>query len=285
MFERIVEQYSIEVVVNRTKISKKNLEKLQSGDFEGFTKPQAYGFVKILEREFDEDFSDLKSALDAWFSQSGTGSEEVFVAVERGEPAKSKIWIVLALAAVVLFLALYLFRQEFSSREEKALSVSTQEKAQVVKPEKEGVLPEGAVEKENGSSGTDETQKRPASAAEQSGSSVMGTEVKEEEKRAASEPYVPVENAVITPLVKLWFGVIDLKTKKRIAKVTDKPYEIDSTGKKLLVTGHGRFEISDAFGNLFKFNDAKKHYFLIDDGMVKEIGSDEFKRLNGGKGW
>ena len=293
MFERIVEEYGIEVVVNRTKISRRNLRKLQNGDFESFSKPQAYGFVRILEREFDEDFSELRSALDTWFSEVGTDNEEIFVITQKGAPPKSRIWVVLILVAAVLSLAFYLFRQEFSPREEKVPAVPAHEKVQATEPEKRGVPPAAEGERESVRSGSGKAAKQPASTAapasapavERNGDSVRDSETKGEEKGARSEPYVSVENAVITPSAKLWFGVIDLETKKHISKVSDEPYEIDSTGKKLLVTGHGHFEISDSLGNLFKFHDGEKHYFLIDDGMVKEIDFDEFKRLNGGRDW
>jgi hypothetical protein len=283
MFEKIVTQYSIEVVSNRTKISKKNLEKLMAGDFSGMTKPQAYGFLKILQREFGEDeFGDLKSQLDAWFSQSQPGESEIFVTSEPSEDVKGKRWIVITLAILVLLLGLYLIQKEFSGAPKQAVDMNatagqTHETAPLAEAGKAATA--------EGTSEVTQTAGEASSIAEASAEMAEQPEAAAEPEKNVTEPYVPIENAVIVPRVKLWLGIIDLKTKRRVAKVTADSYEIESRGKKLLVTGHGRFEISDAFGNLFKFNDAKKHYFLIDDGMVKEIDFAEFKRLNGGKGW
>lgn len=289
MFETILEKYSIEVVVNRTKISRKNLEKLKNGNFEGFTRPQAYGFIRILEREFNESFDDLKREMDAWFEELPSEiSEPIFQREDHQEEGSSRKWIVAGLAAMVLLLGFYLFQKEFASPSQKEaesrIAVTTKNITPVQKAEKHGsdLTPEdrgAAMEKSIASPAeSNMTQEPAAKAAEQGGAQPA-------KEKAEPEPYVPLEDVALTPVIKLWFGIIDLKTKKRLAKVSDAPYEIESRGKKLIVTGHGRFEISDAFGNLFKFNDAKKHYFLIDDGMVKEIAESEFRRLNGGKGW
>ncbi len=283
MLEKIVEQYGVEEVVAKTKISKKNLEKLMKGDFSGMTRPQAYGFLKILQREFGEsEFDDLKSQLDAWFLQAESErNQEIFIASETPKEIKAKRWIVIALGLVVVLTAFYLAQKEFVGPPEQAQQAM--EKSDVLE-----TLPVKSIEKESSQVETEAPKKEgsvppPLDAGDSLESSAARMQNVVEEN--TSQPYVPLENAVITPHVKLWLGVIDLKTKKRSAKVTDSPYEIDSKGKRVIVTGHGRFEISDAFGNLFKFNDAKKHYFLIDDGMVKEIDFSEFKRLTGGKGW
>jgi len=292
MLETILEKYTIEVVINRTKISRKNLEKLKEKNFEGFTRPQALGFIRILEREFDENFDDLKAELDAWFKERPTSvAEPIFVREEPlergGAPTR---WIVGGLVVLLLLLGGYLFRKEFVSHSDENRTI-------------ENVVAEAPEAAANGkapaASETDGASVRPP--AEKSEAFVPDAGATETEEQASAVPqeenvtapvaeeepeaFVPLENVALTPVVKLWFGTIDLKTKKRTAKVTANPYEIESRGKKLVVTGHGRFEISDAFGNLFKFNDAKKHYFLIDDGMVKEITAAEFRRLNGGKGW
>ncbi len=286
MLEKILKQYGIEKVSARTKISKKHLSKLLERDFEGFSKPQAYGFVSILEREYGDSFEELRVELQAWFSK-GEGSEkreEIFVTTETQKPKSGlKKWIAVAAVLLLAAIALLLVQMQTPSQERERMQGASTPPVQKAeeKTESETPPPAPAAESRKSQESTEATG---------SGEKVAA-EVPEREAVAAAaetsepQPYVPMENAVVTPIVKLWFGIIDLETKKRIAKTTGDPYEIESKGRKLLITGHGRFEISDAFGNLFRFNDAKKHYFLIDDGMVKEIPLDEFKRLNGGKVW
>ncbi len=292
MFESFLQKYSIEVVVNRTKISRRNLEKLAAGNFEELTRPQAMGFVKILQREFgDEDFTPLQKEVEAWFENlPETHSEPIFHPGEE-HGGGNKRWLVVVLLAVAVLFGYYLYRSEFASESVSRQPRATQEPIQVPAvtpdhrtpgttghtPNGTETSPVGGVAEGEGNGSIDAQAAETSSAVPKSAVSKESAEI--------SKPYVPLEPVLVEPTVKLWLGIIDLTTKKRVAKVTDRPYEIDAHGRKLVLTGHGRFEISDAFGNLFKYNDAKKHYFLIDDGLVKEIDASEFKRLNGGRLW
>ncbi len=289
MLEKILKDHGIDKVSARTKISRKHLTKLREKNFEGFSKPQAYGFVSILQREYGDDFEELKKELDAWFCEGEECKEEIFVAKpEQSGPQLKKI-VGAAVTILILMAAAMFFVQKESGMTGPAPVESLEAKSAVQKSggnlqieSAEGIkkssddTPNSASDNVSRQSGSAEAAMSDAKLAAESNATASGGE---------PEPYVPMENAVITPVVKLWFGVIDLKTKKRIAKTTADPYEIESKGRWLLITGHGRFEISDAFGNLFKYNDAQKHYFLIDDGMVKEIPVAEFRRLNGGRVW
>ncbi|WP_456449470.1 hypothetical protein [Hydrogenimonas sp.] len=305
MLETILEQYTIEVVVNRTRISRKNLEKLKSGDFKGFTKPQAYGFVRILEREFGENFDELREEMDQWFRKNDlVVPESVFLVEEKKRKGLSKRWIVAGLLTVIVVLGFYLLQREFLSggvqdsveerRGEVEENVSTKtplppkpremvERSGMEKGETKDIPTKNEASRSIVSeSNVTEKDEESVRVSEKEGETVTETPKKEEN---ASEAYVPMESVALTPHVRLWFGVIDLETGKRVAKVSSDVFEFEPRGRKLLVTGHGQFEINDAFGNLFKFKDAKKHYFLIDDGTVEELSSEEFKRLNGGKEW
>ncbi len=271
MLEKILEQYGVDEVSERTRISKKHLSKLMKKDFEGFSKPQAYGFVSILQREYGDDFSELKMELEAWFSGIKKDEEkrnEIFITTDaqRVRTRYGK-WIAAILFTIFLLASFYFFTKEDLDGKEASKKVESirhmEQKSEVIQK-----------------SEVPAAETKRAEPAEETKNKEVTAPLKSETK-----PYVPVENAVVTPNVKLWFGIIDLKSKKRVAKTTAEPYEIESTGKKLLITGHGLFEISDSFGNVLKYNDSKKHYFLIDDGMVKEISISEFRRLNGGKVW
>ena len=83
----------------------------------------------------------------------------------------------------------------------------------------------------------------------------------------------------------LWYGFINLETKKRreFMKKVLTPFSINN-GKWLLVTGHGYVDvISDA--KTLELADNKKHYFYIDSEDIKEINRKEFRELNGNRGW
>jgi len=83
----------------------------------------------------------------------------------------------------------------------------------------------------------------------------------------------------------LWYGFINLDTKKRreFMKKVSTPFEINN-GRWLLVTGHGFVDIISDTKTL-EIADNKKHYFFIDSTDIKEISKNEFRELNGHRGW
>jgi len=109
----------------------------------------------------------------------------------------------------------------------------------------------------------------------------------EENESVVVETVIPTISTIsINPTRgMLWYGFINLETKKRreFMKRVATPFEINN-GKWLLVTGHGYLDIvSDA--KTLEISDNKKHYFYIDGSDIKEIDKKEFRELNGNRGW
>ncbi len=110
--------------------------------------------------------------------------------------------------------------------------------------------------------------------------------IEESPKNKETITVTPIKTITINPTRgMLWYGFINLKTKKRreFMKKVSTPFTIGD-GKWLLVTGHGYVDIvSDS--KTVENADNKKHYFLIDSTDIKEIDKKEFRRLNGHRGW
>ncbi|CAA6816050.1 MAG: Membrane protein [uncultured Sulfurovum sp.] len=83
----------------------------------------------------------------------------------------------------------------------------------------------------------------------------------------------------------LWFGFINLDTKKRreFMKKVSTPFNINNS-RWLLVTGHGYLDVV-AGEKTLDISDNKKHYFYIDASELREIDKKEFRTLNGRRGW
>jgi len=83
----------------------------------------------------------------------------------------------------------------------------------------------------------------------------------------------------------LWYGFIniDTKVKKEFMKKVSTPFELQS-GRWLLVTGHGFVDIVSDFQTV-EVADSKKHYFYIDSNEIRELNKQEFREMNGRRGW
>ena len=283
MFEEIIEKYTIETVSERTKISRKNLQRLREGDFEGITRTQAYGFLRILQREFGEDFDDLRQRLDEHFAHQKPETHEPIFQRSESEPAKgTKGWVVSLILGMAVVFGGYLYFKDFHEQK-GATPPETTVASDAAQPQvdKKRVTSDDVSKKRVEFAEANQT----AQESESTRQSESNQTAQKQAEPAPQKPLPPLEPVELMPTKKIWIGIIDLDTKKRTAKVTSRPYEIPSRGRRLVVTGHGKFRIADIEGSLFKYNDAKKHYFLIEDGRVEEIDKAAFKRLNGGKVW
>ncbi len=101
---------------------------------------------------------------------------------------------------------------------------------------------------------------------------------------AEKKPAVTDTLVVFHPRSKVWIGYTDLRTMKRVTKVTAEDITFDtSKGDYILATGHGMVEFKGK--NRLKLNDGSRHFFKIAQGEVREISHEEFQRLNKSKVW
>ncbi|WP_292659124.1 hypothetical protein [Nitratifractor sp.] len=103
-------------------------------------------------------------------------------------------------------------------------------------------------------------------------------------KPAAKKTAVTDALVIFHPRSKVWVGYTDLRTMKRVAKVTNEDITFDtSKGDYILATGHGRVEFRGK--NSLKLADGSRHFFMIAQGGVREISHEAFQRLNKSKVW
>ncbi|SFP58287.1 hypothetical protein [Hydrogenimonas thermophila] len=303
MLDSIIEKNGLDAVSEKTRISKKNLEKLQKKEFSDFSKPRALGFISILEREYKEDLSELKEDIIKWF-ENESDKQTTHIAFPPAKDGKSIHWIVIIPLIMVLVFGFYLYQNEFSNTQvaiEKSLSIKSIEKIykeqnnQKTESSKAIKEPEQKQAEENSSNRIlDEKREDTLTVDKNISTSIESAEKdvkpvnsikKKSDANTSISPYVPIENIIVYPNRKMWIGVINLKNRKRKSRVISQTFSIEADSEKLIITGHGFFSINDTVGNNLKFSDPDKHYFVLKDGVLKEIDSKEFMHLNGGKIW
>ena len=94
-----------------------------------------------------------------------------------------------------------------------------------------------------------------------------------------------IENVSIVPVGRLWFGLVEMDTKKRDHFSVAKAYELEVKNKTWLVaTSSASFSLVSA-GVTRDFNDAKEHYFKIDKNDIQDLSKDEYIELGGWSQW
>jgi hypothetical protein len=97
-----------------------------------------------------------------------------------------------------------------------------------------------------------------------------------------------LKSITITPTVKrIWIGIYNLKTKKRVVKVATSAYTYNSDGGDVaIVTGHSRFKIATNTGATSEYHDAgKKKYLLISQDGIKVLTKKEYKEVTNKRAW
>ena len=100
-----------------------------------------------------------------------------------------------------------------------------------------------------------------------------------------------IKSLTIKPRAKsIWIGVYNINKNKRYVSVASDKYHFNTQGDKIaIVTGHNRFEISTDSGInrsfVTKSKKSKRVYLLIENGEIKEITKDEYKKVTKNRAW
>jgi len=292
MLDSIIEKYGLDAISKKTKISKKNLEKLLKKEFGSFSKPMALGFVSILEREYKQNFSDMKEDITKWFEDNSKSCENDIV-FPPPEDEKNRRWIaILSLVAIMIF-GFYLYQNEFSinklDTKKNIVADETKESVDKIVYKKQNIQEQKDLQNNQKIKSNilpDEnisTTKTSEAKKADSINSLNATNDIDSNKSINS--YTPIESIFIYPSRKIWIGVVNLKNWQRTTITTPDTYTIEADSDKLIITGHGFFSIDDLSGNNTKYDDQKKHFFMLKDEELIELNESRFKKLNGGKIW
>ncbi len=279
-FERL-KRLDIKEIHEKTYIPVKNLEPLLNGDFSKFDRLKAIGFVKIIEREFEMDLSDLKEQIEEYFKESKNDNH--FVAhqsqVEQKPQKSKKPMFVIVLALLLLGAAsiiVFQSKTEDSRNNADATKISGQ------------ITGEGDRESDKDLDRIDEksffteenlTEKEIDS---EENLTVEDQNLSNPEEPEPKEP--KISKLFILPQGKIWVGVIYLDDYSKRNFLSSSPIELNASKDQLIVTGHGMFAL-DVDGNVTDYNEKGKVRFLIEEGKIERIDLQTFKNLNRGKAW
>lgn len=293
--KELIKKEGIDAVRDKTRIAEKFLNAFVESDYRCFSKPQALGFIGIIEREYRIKLRGEREQVELFFG-GAQAQDENMVPKESKEGTESSImplgdlrrrrkwWIVLAVLAVIaLFLAILLWIPGKTVEPGSALQAVSGMAEENVSPVSPAVSDDD---------GTEEMALETAEA-DDSDASATGSEAASSEETAAaasseaSNPSVAARlgSVVMLPNIKLWYGMVDLENRKRSQGVVPDQLMIPENGRFLLITGHGSFAIEDLFENRYAYRDSRKHYFYIDNGLVYPIDRDKFVEMNNGRPW
>jgi len=283
-FEKL-KSMKIDEIYNKTYVAHNNIEAIVNKEFNKLNRFKTFGFINIIEKKFGFDLSDLKAEADVYF-KSIEKDKVVVVKEENIIKDFNKKWIILGVAALILFLVL-IFQGDSEETDTKVQEVAVeQELKQEVQEDK--ILEEFIEDETYLITPKDEVQEAIVSQEQ------LPVEVKEEvvpqekikevvvTKKEVKEIALP--KITIAPKQQIWVGVIYLDNHSKKDYLTSNNIPLDTTKEHLIVTGHGHLVINtDGVETDYSSND--KLRFLYKDNELKLINMEIFKELNNGKSW
>ena len=296
----ILEENSIKSISQKTKIAEDNLEKLLAKNFDELKKVKTLGFISIIEREYNADLGALREEAYTYYSQIGEDkSNTLGISIVEEKKGKSKFFIVVILA--LLAYATWYFLTQF---DKKYLSqmIPFIDEAMIENFMGETEVKSEALEALSiGSAAMESTEEEtPVKAIEEVNTTEINQEEAGEDAETVSSDTLEVTQTVeditpeavtqksvsIVPMSRLWFGVVNMKTKQREHFSISDTYELDvsDNNKWLVATSSAPFSLH-AFNATQEFNDAKEHYFKIDADGVEVLSKNEYIALGGWPQW
>ncbi|EOG1584852.1 hypothetical protein ACK3LN_000315 [Campylobacter upsaliensis] len=307
-----LQDLNLREVSTNTQIEMDFLQALIEKDFKTLIRFNVKGFIKILEREYELDFTEFNEELEQYLSENQPNSLHITKTVTPPLASYSHKGSILPIVIIVLFafivgLGIYYFdtlkellksEESFASAmsldaaKEAELNLKNLENSVVIVGEEnlsENEINTSAKTQENLSKepekelkDTNESLKIAPLINENNASEVNQTKLEETDLNSQK---ILKEVAEFKVNSKVWVGVINLKTGKKMTWVKESDFEIPLNEDQLILTGATAFVVSDEEGNEKSYPAGISKRFLIKDGKIASISAVEFKQLNKGKDW
>ncbi|EAK1780350.1 hypothetical protein ACYJA9_000671 [Campylobacter upsaliensis] len=307
-----LQDLNLREVSTNTQIEMDFLQALIEKDFKTLIRFNVKGFIKILEREYELDFTEFNEELEQYLSENQPDSLHITKTVTPPLASYSHKGSILPIVIIVLFafivgLGIYYFdtlkellksEESFASAmsldaaKEAELNLKNLENSVVIVGEEnlsENEINTSAKTQENLSKepekelkDTNESLKIAPLINENNASEVNQTKLEETDLNPQK---ILKEVAEFKVNSKVWVGVINLKTGKKMTWVKESDFEIPLNEDQLILTGATAFVVSDEEGNEKSYPAGISKRFLIKDGKIASISAAEFKQLNKGKDW
>lgn len=251
-----------------THIPVEHVQAIINESFDSFSKIQFLGFISILEREYQEDLSELKThGLENFETQKRVSEDKGIFIIPKKNNNLPFVYILLAIIIFVL-VAYFSFSESEQNEQAPALDNTIIENAQKYSEPIESNL-----------------------SVETNASLLSVSDVNQtlSESNTTEEIEPVIEENIVKSLGfkakrKVWLGYIDMQTGEHHNKTFQEEVDIDPEKDWLIVLGHGFVDIV-LNGEVTEFNTKDKLRFTYKDGVLTKISFKEFKSLNRGRAW
>ncbi|BEK57892.1 hypothetical protein [Campylobacter jejuni] len=306
-----IQELNLKEVAAKTQIELDFLEALVEKNFAVLSRFNVKGFVKILSREYELDFSDFNEEYEAYLNENNptpqTKSKMITPKLDAYSQKSSNAWpfLIVLIVLVIIGSGIYYFdtlktffkdKQNNTSATVIDIIGQAQENLKSLGGNNVVVIDNNKAQETNQTesvlpSQNISLQENDKNISIENNISENNTTLLDEEKNTQiqEDTNTPktdsLKEAHFKTSTKIWIGLIDLKSLKKTSFVKEKDFNISLDKDQLILTGAAALTMFDQENKEQKFPAGISKRFLIKDGKITSISAAEFVKLNKGKEW
>ncbi|HFJ1671755.1 TPA: hypothetical protein ACGTOB_001582 [Campylobacter jejuni] len=306
-----IQELNLKEVAAKTQIELDFLEALVEKNFAVLSRFNVKGFVKILSREYELDFSGFNEEYEAYLNENNptpqTKSKMITPKLDAYSQKSSNAWpfLIVLIVLVIIGSGIYYFDtlKTFFKDEQNNTSATVidiigqaQENLKSLSGNNVVVIDNNKAQETNQTesvlpSQNTSLQENDKNISIENNISENNTTLLDEEKNTQIQEDTntlktdSLKEAHFKTSSKIWIGLIDLKSLKKTSFVKEKDFNISLDKDQLILTGAAALTMFDQENKEQKFPVGISKRFLIKDGKITSISAAEFVKLNKGKEW
>ncbi|EHO4167488.1 hypothetical protein KK587_001145 [Campylobacter coli] len=313
-----IEDLDLKEMAAKTKIELDFLKALAKKDFATLNRFNVHGFIKILSREYELDFTDFNEEFETYLSENNLNdaatkpkmiTPKLDAYTQKSTSFASFVVIILILALIGFGIYYFDHIKSFFQDEQNNSSVTVvdiigQAQTNLKALENNVVVIDNQAEENNTEANLTQVQEtlqdldlnNTKKEVKQISTIENNASIKEENlSKNDSLAKINQENTqILKPLNKeahfkasgkIWVGLIDLSNYRKTSLVKENDFNLSLEVNRLVLTGAAALSVFDENGKEQKFPAGNSKRFLIKDGKITSISIAEFMKLNKGKEW
>ncbi|EFN2837367.1 helix-turn-helix domain-containing protein [Campylobacter coli] len=309
-----IEDLNLKEVAARTKIELEFLEALVKKDFATLNRFNVRGFVKILSREYELDFTDFNEEFETYLNENNLNdtttkpkmiTPKLDAYSQKSTSFVSFIIIVIIIALIGFGIYYFDYIKSFFQKDQNNSSAAVVDiigKAQsnLKALENNVVVIDNQAEENETEANLTQIQNTELNNTKEEIKQISTTpnNTNGNEENLSTNDSLATTNQEVAEVSKalnkeahfkasgkIWIGLIDLSNYRKTGLVKENDFNLSLEVNRLVLTGAAALSVFDENGKEQKFPAGNSKRFLIKDGKITSISAAEFMKLNKGKEW
>ncbi|EAI8163036.1 helix-turn-helix domain-containing protein [Campylobacter coli] len=309
-----IEDLNLKEVAARTKIELEFLEALVKKDFTTLNRFNVRGFVKILSREYELDFTDFNEEFETYLNENNLNdtttkpkmiTPKLDAYSQKSTSFVSFIIIVIIIALIGFGIYYFDYIKSFFQKDQNNSSAAVVDiigKAQsnLKALENNVVVIDNQAEENETEANLTQIQNTELNNTKEEIKQISTTpnNTNANEENLSTNDSLATTNQEVAEVSKalnkeahfkasgkIWIGLIDLSNYRKTGLVKENDFNLSLEVNRLVLTGAAALSVFDENGKEQKFPAGNSKRFLIKDGKITSISAAEFMKLNKGKEW